>query len=78
MYCGRCGATDNGIVTQNVEQDGDTVTFSYFGVCKQCGELLGIKEFFKLTDWDYIDPKIVKETLLNFKGKGKIIRRSGK
>lgn len=76
MYCGRCGTDDNKIITQNIEQDGDTVTISYFGVCENCGEPLGIKEFFKQTDWDYIDPKIVKETLLNFKGKGKLVRRN--
>lgn len=46
MYCGRCGATDNGVTAQEVEQDGNTVTISYFGKCKRCGEPLGIKEFF--------------------------------
>lgn len=75
MYCGCCGTDDNKIITQNIEQDGNTVTISYFGVCKNCGELLGIKEFYSLTDWDYIAPKIVRETLLSFNGKGKFIRR---
>lgn len=75
MYCGRCGASDNGIITQNIEQDGNTVIISYFGVCKQCGEPLGVKEFFHSADWDYIDPQIVRETLENFNGKGKFIRR---
>lgn len=75
MYCGKCGADNNKIITQNIEQDGDTITISYFGVCENCGEPLGIKEFFRFTDWDYVDPKIVKETLLNFNGKGKFIKR---
>ena len=75
MYCGKCGNPDNKVITQNIEQDGNTITVSYFGVCEQCGELLGIKEFFHFTDWDYIDPKIVRNTLLNFKGKGKFIKK---
>lgn len=65
MYCGRCGATDNGVTIQEVGQDGNTVTISYFGKCKRCGEPLGIKEFFVQTDWDYIDPKIVNSKLRN-------------
>ena len=75
MYCGCCGTDDNKIITQNIDQDGNTITISYFGVCENCGEPLGIKEVFHFADWDYIDPKIVKETLLNFNGKGKFIRR---
>lgn len=76
MYCGKCGNPDNKVITQNIEQDGDTITVSYFGVCEQCGESLGIKEFFHFTEWDYIDPEIVKNALLNFKGKGKLITRT--
>ena len=75
MYCGKCGNPDNKVITQNIEQDGNTITISYFGMCEQCGELLGIKEFFHFADWDYIDPEIVRNTLLNFKGKGKFIKR---
>ena len=75
MYCSRCGTDDNKIITQNIEQDGNIVAISYFGVCENCGEPLGIKEFFHFTDWDYIDPKTVKEVLLNFNGKGKFVRR---
>ena len=73
MYCGKCGNTDNKVITQNIEQDGNTITVSYFGICEHCGELLGIKEYFEFKEWDYIDSKIVKDTLLNFKGKGKLI-----
>ena len=75
MYCGKCGNPDNKVITQNIEQDGNTVTISYFGICERCGELLGIKKYYELEDWDYIDPKTVKDTLLNFNGKGKLIRR---
>ena len=75
MYCGRCGTDNNKIITQNIEQDGNTIAISYFGVCENCGKPLGIKEIYILTDWDYIDPKITKEALLNFNGKGKFIRR---
>lgn len=76
MYCGKCGNPNNKVITQNIEQDGNTIIVSYFGVCGQCGELLGIKEYFELKEWDYIDSKIVKETLLNFKGKGKLITKT--
>ena len=69
MYCGKCGNPDNKVITQNVEQDGDIVVISYFGVCERCGELLGFKEYFEATGWDYIDPKIVKDVLSNFNKK---------
>ena len=75
MYCGKCGATDNGFITREIEEDGNKVTISYFGICKECGELLGIKEFFTQTSWDYIELETVKKTLKNFNGKGKIIKR---
>ena len=75
MYCRRCGNSDNKIITQNIEIDGNTVIISSFGICEQCIEPLGIKEYFKLKEWEYIDPKTVKNTLLNFKGKGRLIRR---
>ena len=67
MYCGRCGATDNGVITQKLEQDGNTITVSCFSMCKRCGEPLGIKELFTLTDWDYIDPRVIRQTLENCK-----------
>ena len=63
MYCGKCGNDNNKVVTQEVEQDGNIVVISYFGICENCGELLGFKEFFKQTDWDYIDKEIVKKVL---------------
>ena len=63
MYCGKCGNDNNKVITQEIEQDGNTVAISYFGVCEKCGELLGIKEFFKQTDWDYIDEENVKKAL---------------
>lgn len=75
MYCGRCGATNNGFITREIEENGSELTISYFGVCKECGELLGIKEIFKQTDWDYIDLEVIKKTLKNFNGKGKIIKK---
>lgn len=67
MYCGKCGNDNNKVITQEVQQDGNIVTISYFGVCEKCGELLGIKEFFKQTDWDYIDKEKVKKTLDKFR-----------
>ena len=63
MYCGKCGNDNNKVITQEIEQDGQTVVISYFGVCEKCGELLGIKETFEQTAWDYIDKEKVKETL---------------
>lgn len=69
MYCNKCDTDNNKVITQNIEQNGDTITISYFGICEQCGEPLGIKEFFKFCDWDYIDPKITKDTVLNFNTK---------
>ena len=76
MYCGRCGADDdNNVITRNIEEDGNTLYISYYGVCCQCGELLGFKEIFHLTDWDYISSDEIKKVLTNFKGYGKIIKR---
>ena len=63
MYCGKCGNDNNKIITQDIEQDGDVITVSYYGICEKCGELLGIKEFFKQTDWDYIEPTKIKKVL---------------
>jgi transcriptional regulator NrdR family protein len=63
MYCGKCGNDNNKVITQEVEQDGNTVVISYYGVCEKCGEPLGIKEFFKQTAWDYIDKENVKKAL---------------
>lgn len=76
MYCGRCGTNDdNNVITRNIEEDGDTLYISYYGVCRQCGEPLGFKEIFHLTDWDYISSDEIKKVLTNFKGYGKIIKR---
>lgn len=63
MYCGKCGNTDNKVITSKTEQDGNVVVISHFGVCQNCGELLGIKEIFKQTDWDYIDTETIKKEL---------------
>ena len=36
MYCGRCGVDDNdNILVQKTEQDGDSITISYYGRCKE-------------------------------------------
>lgn len=67
MYCGKCGNDDNRVITQEVEQDGQTVTISYYGVCQNCGEPLGIKETFEQTSWDYIDKENVKKALDKFR-----------
>ena len=42
MYCRRCGNSDNKVITQNIEIDGDIIIASSFGICEQCGEPLGI------------------------------------
>ena len=63
MYCGKCGKEDNKVITSKTEQDGNVVTISYFGICQNCGELLGIKEIFKQTDWEYINKEDVKKEL---------------
>ena len=63
MYCGKCGNDDNKVITLDVEQDGQTVVISYFGICEKCGELLGVKEIFEQTNWDYIDKETVKKVL---------------
>ena len=63
MYCGKCGNDDNTIITQEIEQDGNVVVISSFAICEKCGELLGIKDIFTQTDWDYIDEEKVKKTL---------------
>lgn len=68
MYCGRCGADDNdNILIQKTEQDGDSITISYYGRCKECGELLGFKEFYKMTDYDYIGEEEIKKVLCELK-----------
>lgn len=62
MYCGRCGADDdNNILIQKTEQDGNSIIISYYGRCKECGELLGFKEFYKMTDYDYINEEEIKK-----------------
>ena len=63
MYCGKCGNDNNKVITQEVEQDGNTVDISYYGVCEKCGERLGIKEFFEQTKCDYNDKENVKKAL---------------
>ena len=63
MYCGKCGNDDNKVITKEVEQDGNTVVISYYGVCEKCGELLGVREFFEQTDWEHINKEIVKKAL---------------
>ena len=63
MYCDKCGKDNNKIITSKTEQKDNFIIISHFGVCQNCGELLGTKEIFKQTDWDYIDKETIKKEL---------------
>ena len=53
MYCGKCG-NETKPLKRKIIEDGHTLQIHYYTICNGCGEELGIKEFFQLTDWDYL------------------------
>lgn len=64
MFCRGCGVDDDkNIIKREIEEDGDTITITYYGKCSECGEYLGIEEIFRYDYCDYLDKEKVKKVL---------------
>lgn len=51
------------ILHSETEQDGNTIVVSYYGKCPRCGTTFGTKEWYHLTDWDWIGENEAKKAL---------------
>jgi hypothetical protein len=60
MFCGKCG-NETEPLKRKIIEDGHTLQIHYYTICNGCGEELGIKEFFQLTDWDYLTNEELEE-----------------
>ena len=62
--CGRCGCSHTRIQKRKIEFKENGIHVSYFGICPDCGELLGTtQKYFFTGEWDYVSREECEKVL---------------